>query len=66
MSPTQARILGYLQAHSPHWIGGYELRDAVCPAADVKGIHVQIHRMHDSRIESRRGPHGGYRILEAA
>lgn len=64
MSPSQRRIVRYLAQRGTDLIGGYELRDAVCPRADVKVIHVLIHRLRRQGvpISSKSGPHGGYRL----
>ena len=64
MSPTERRIVRFLSQRGTDLIGGYELRDAVTPRADVKVIHVLIHRLRNQGvpISSVRGPRGGYRL----
>ena len=68
-TPGQRRILDYLTSRAPAWVGGYELRDAAAPNADVKVVHVQIHNLRNRcgvAIESRRSCRGGYRLAATA
>ena len=65
MTPTQQRIMDHLAARSPAIVSGYELRDATCPKAGVKSVHVQIHKIRSQgiRVQTFRGMYGGYRTV---